>query len=80
MPKPRTYTRTTMRLSGKSRTRTVRVEPAPRSSQGPLLLITADDEASHSGAHLTRRSCRFPRLGAWQYGRSLKRDGYTLSE
>jgi len=69
---PRTYTRTTAH-KGATRTRTVRVEPAPRSDQGPLILITSSDAC---GSHLTRRSCRFPRLSAWRYGRGLQRAGY----
>jgi hypothetical protein len=70
---PRTYTRTTAHKGG-PRTRTVRVEPAPYSDQGPLILITSYDDAG--GSHLTRLSCRFPRLSAWRYGRGLRRAGY----
>jgi hypothetical protein len=74
----RVYVKTTARRDGVARTHTVSVEPALHSCQGPLILIVSEDETSSRGPHLTRRACRFPRTGAWLYGRRLLRCGYQL--
>jgi hypothetical protein len=71
-----TYAKTTVRGDGIARTRSITVEPAPHSDCGPLILITASDEASHSGPRLTRRSSRDPERDAQRIGRDLERDGY----